>query len=512
MKNILQFTILLLLVQIINGCSDDKSGNSQPEEILSVSDENLSFKNEGEKKVVKITSNSKWDIEVSSTSTWYSVTPASGEGDGEITIETEENVETKDLTDILNIKTKTKSATIVVTQDRANPYFPLLTIKTENGAPIDSKENYINSTITIQTRNFTGSVDEKIFEEQSEIRGRGNSTWDLMPKKSYRLKLKNSVEVLGMPKNKHWVLLANYADKTLMRNELAFEISRRMEFAYTPRVKYVDVVLNDQYLGNYMLVEHIRVGKERVDIDELKPNDSDITGGYLLEIDERKGEPVWFQTKEAGMIFCVNRPEDIPDNQKTYISNHIQKIEDILYGKNGANMEAELPQYLDIKSFIDYLLLNELSRNVDGNLRLSTFAYKKRNDDKLYFGPVWDYDIAFGNVNYDDCYLTSGWHAKTKAPWYQKFFSNPTFEKMVKDRWKELRGGPIANMDSFIDKMAKKMNNSQARNFEKWKILGEYVWPNNDITQKLPTTYSGEVQYLKTWLDQRMNWMDQQLK
>lgn len=137
--------------------------------------------------------------------------------------------------------------------------------------------------------------------------------------------------------------------------------------------------------------------------------------------------------------------------------------------------------------------------------------YKQRDDDKLYFGPAWDYDISFGNVNYDDCYRTSGWHAST-APWYVKFLAQPQFKKMVIDRWKELRGDVLSNMDPYINKMAKKMEMSQKKNFVRWPILGVHVWPNNNITQTLPTTYAGEITYLKTWLKDRVNWMDTQLK
>lgn len=329
----------------------------------------------------------------------------------------------------------------------------MVTINTENKTPVTSKDYYLNATITIQSRDDKGAIKEKLLEVATEIKGRGNSTWG-MDKKPYRLKLNKSTAVLEMPKNKHWVLLANYSDKTLMRNELAFEVSRRMGFVYTPRMQYVDVILNGDYLGNYMLGEHIRIDKNRVNIPELEPGDADISGGYLLEVDERKGETHWFETKEAKMIFCINRPEDIPANQKEYITNHIQKLEDALYGKLGT-VTNELPKYLDIKSFIDYFLLNEMSKNVDGNLRLSTFVYKNQKDEKVYFGPVWDYDIAFGNVNYSDCEKTSGWYARNAA-WYQKFFAQSEYNKMAKDRWKELRSGELANLEPFIDQMAKK--------------------------------------------------------
>ena len=385
-------------------------------------------------------------------------------------------------------------------------YPPVMRIVTDGMVPVTSKDDYVNATITIEERDSSGVVTKKIFEASTEIKGRGNSTWD-MPKKPYRLKLTDKAAILGMPSNKHWVLLANYSDKTLMRNTLAFELSRRMGFPYTPRMHYVDLYVNGSFEGNYMFGDHVRTGSDRIDIPELKPADTNITGGYHLEIDERRGEPYYFETQRAGMVFCIKSPEDIPTNQFTYISNHVQKVEDILYGINGINTVKELPKYIDMKSFIDYYLLNELAKNVDGNLRLSTFVYKKRDDDKLYFGPVWDYDLSFGNANYDDGDATARWLAR-KAAWYGQFFSHPEFDKMVKDRWKQLRAGELANINTFIDQTSEMLTKSQTSNFVRWKILNEYVWPNPQIAG----SYKGEVSYLKNWLLERMKWMDAELK
>lgn len=510
-NNILLFMILFFLSSIIS-CSDN---NEEKEEakFLSCSKSELKFTAKESILTFSIKSNTEWEISAE-TNNWTTITPTKGVGDMEISVKVSENVEETVRSIILTVSTANKSQTIKIIQDAVLPplpdpegyHYPLLTINTENKSPITSKEDYIKAIITLEARNEKGEIVEKLLETETEIRGRGNSTWG-MNKKPYRLKLTKSNEILGMPKSKHWVLLANYSDKTLIRNELAFEISRRMGFTYTPRMKHVDVILNDDYIGSYMLGEHIRVDKNRVNIAELGASDTNITGGYLLEIDERKSEPVWFVTNKAGMTFCVNTPEDIPSNQKEYISNHIQNIEDILYSENEVNTISELPKHLDIKTFIDYLLLNEVSKNVDGNLRLSTFVYKNKDDDKLYFGPVWDYDIAFGNVDYYDCEKTYGWYART-SEWYQRFFSYPEFSQMVSNRWKELRGNELNNLSPFIDSLAEKMEISQSKNFKRWPILDEWVWPNAVVTG----SYEGEVNYLKRWLTDRLNWMDQELK
>lgn len=368
------------------------------------------------------------------------------------------------------------------------------------------KDTYKEATIIIERKDETGVIIDTLLNVITEIKGRGNSTWG-MPKKPYRLKFKDKAEVLGMPSNKHWVLLANYADKTLMRNELAFEISRRMGFEYTPRMKFVDLYLNNTYDGNYMLGEHLRVDKERVNISELKANDSDISGGYFLEIDERKGEPNWFETEKSKTVFCIKSPEDITSPQMEYIKQHVQKVEDIFYS-GSSDMATELARYVDLKTFIDYYLLNELANNVDGNLRLSTFIYKKKNDDKLYFGPVWDYDISFGNANYNDGDKTAGWIVREKAEWYKRFFANAELSAMVKKRWNELRADKLKDFAVFIDETAAILDKSQKKNFVRWDILNQYVWPNPQIAG----SYNGEVAYLKSWLNTRANWIDSQFK
>lgn len=369
MKNkILYFTISLFLLSIIS-CSD-KNDEKEDIKYLSLSKNELPFSRQGGAQTFSIKSNTEWKI-IAEENDWITISPLSGKGNMNITVNASENTDETVRLISLSIKTAERSETVKITQEAAPPvipdpegyHYPLLTINTENGNPITSKEDYINATITLQSRDEKGETIETLLEVKTEIRGRGNSTWG-MDKKPYRLKLDKSSEILGMPKNKHWVLLANYSDKTLMRNELAFEISRRMGFAYTPRMEYVDVVLNGDFIGNYMIGEHIRIDKDRVNIAEMGPSDTNISGGYLLEIDERKGEPVWFETEEAKMVFCVNRPEDIPDNQKEYIRDYIQKIENIIYGKNDINTISELPKYLDMKSFIDYLLLSSSTKLV----------------------------------------------------------------------------------------------------------------------------------------------------
>lgn len=395
------------------------------------------------------------------------------------------------------------------------PYVPLKTyypakinITTEGNTTI-LEDTYINATISIDSCNEAGAVVKNLYNGTTQIRGRGHSTWEYN-KKPYRLKLSNKASLLDMPENKNWVLLANYVDRTLLRNELAFEISRIMEFAYTTRSRYADVTLNGISVGNYQLVEQLRVDQGRVNIPEIKADATDISGGYLLEIDQLKSEVTWFVTNQSEMVLCLKSPapEKIPANQLDYIKKHVQQAEDILYGANGVNVVAEFPKYVDLRSFIDYFLLNELAKNVDGNLRRSTFLYKKPGDNKLYFGPIWDYDVSFGNAPIEGI-SPDGWCTR-QALWYQKFFAHPEFNQKVIDRWRELRKERItgAKLNAFIDESVRKIDRSQKSNFEIWNILNiSQEWPINPGRG----TYANEIQFMKNWINERLMWMDSQL-
>lgn len=385
---------------------------------------------------------------------------------------------------------------------------PLLSISTNSGADVTSKEIYEAGRYTLTSENG-----QLILDSTLEIRGRGNSTW-LMPKKPYRLKLTNSTSLLSMPANRDWALLANYADKTLMRNDVAFELSRLMGMEYTTRSTNVELQLNGDYRGVYQLVEHIRVGADRVNIPELKVGDTSpgvISGGYLIEIDSRRGEAFCFDSEQgSAMTFCLKNPDKLLEPgweaQRDYIKEYIDQTEQAIFSSQFADPVVGYAAYLDVDSAISYYLINEVFKNVDGNLRLSTFLYKKR-DGKLTFGPVWDFDIAIGNVNFDNADLTDGWHIRS-APWFTRMFEDPVFEGKVKARWAQLKAsGDLDSLFAYIDRRAHWLSKVQVKNFQTWDILGVYVWPNRVVTG----SYDLEVVEMKDWLHERIAWMDGQL-
>ena len=380
---------------------------------------------------------------------------------------------------------------------------PVVYIETEGQTPITSKDYYLNGRITI-IANEQG--EENISQADIEIRGRGNTTWKAS-KKPYKIRFDKRTEVLGMPKHKVWVLLANYSDKTLLRNHLAFELSRRFGLTYTPRSRFVDLYLNGVYRGNYQLTEQIKVDESRLDIDELDAGDNgedQITGGYLLEIDGRKDEDERF-TSAQGVRFAIRSPEEGSSEQFAYIKDYLQATEDALFADTFADAEQGYARYIDVESFIDWYLLNELAKNTDAKFANSVYLHKPRGG-KLTMGPVWDYDIGMGNVDYSPGRFTEGWYIR-EASWSRRLFQDPAFEQQTKARWQELKP-QVESVIATIDQQAASLEQSQQRNFKTWKILGYKVWPNPVATG----SYAGEVAYLKNWLTKRMLWMNSELE
>ncbi|MDZ7630810.1 MAG: CotH kinase family protein [Gemmatimonadaceae bacterium] len=385
---------------------------------------------------------------------------------------------------------------------------PLLSITTADGADIVSKDVYVPGTITLA--DSTGTT---VAEGGMEIRGRGNTTWSF-PKKPYRLKLTTSTALLGMPANRHWVLLANYSDKTMLRTDLAFELSRMIGMPWTSRTRYVDLNVNGQYRGVYQLAEHVRIGAERVNIPEMKASDTsavNITGGYLLEVDERRGEEFCFNSTMTRMVFCAANPETLLlpawSKQRAYIQGYINRTDSALFGSRFTDPDVGYAAYIDVESAINYYLLQEALKNVDGGLRFGPYMYKQRNG-KLFFGPVWDFDLAIGNVNYDGADRPDGWHAR-RSQWFVRLFEDPAFKARAAARWAELqRGGTIDSLKRLVYSRANYLSVVQVRNFERWPILGTYVWPNRVVTG----AYDLEVIALNVWLQSRLQWVDAEIR
>lgn len=384
---------------------------------------------------------------------------------------------------------------------------PVIEINTEGGKPIVSKDDYLNATMVI---NGSDEFTQGLYDGDIQIRGRGNSTWG-HPKKPYKIKLGKKAGLLGMEEGKEWVLLANYADKTLIRSRLAFDIATEMGLEYTSESRYVEIILNDEYVGNYLLCEQTEVKENRVEIDELKDSDTDpevITGGYLIEVDFRRDADTWYYTDLIKAPITFKSPKVPNKEQYNYIRGYINELEQTLVSKDFTANGKHYSDYIDLDSFIDYYLVNEVFKNFDAPFRSSVNMYKPRNE-KIHMGPIWDFDISCGNANYKDFLpeykneSPEGWWMRYSSDnWYLYLFEDPEFVEKVQDRFWELID-LFESMPSKIDEYAKTLDNSQKLNFKRWDILDKWVTPNVVVMG----SYEGEVEYLKNWLTTRIEWM-----
>ena len=260
---------------------------------------------------------------------------------------------------------------------------PVVSIHTKDNEEPYDKEHQIEAVFSI-----VSDGGSKLLSEPGTIRERGNASRGF-PKKPWRIKFDKKQHVLDAPaKARKWTLINNYGDKTLMRNLLAFELSRRMGMPYTPYATAVDVLLNGEFKGCYQLCDQVQIHKNRVDITEMTPQDNSgeaLTGGYLVEIDAYANqEPTWFNSSKGNPVTVKSPDSDsITAQQLKYVRNSFNKME------KGWNT------YLDLNTFLRHFLVGELSGNTD--TYWSVYMYKDRNDDRLYTGPVWDFDLAFEN-------------------------------------------------------------------------------------------------------------------
>jgi subtilisin-like proprotein convertase family protein len=381
----------------------------------------------------------------------------------------------------------------------------------------DSFNNY-NGKIGIELRGSSS--------QQFPKKGYGFETWDTAG-------VEINASLLGMPAESDWILSASYSDKTLMHNVLAYKLYRDMG-RYAPRTVYCELVLNGQYVGVYMLMEKIKRDNNRVNIAHLTTLENtgvNLTGGYIIKIDKITGNggagwtsPYPPVVNSAGQTIYFQyeypKPDSITPQQQTYIQQYVDSFEDALASANFADTATGYRKYCDENSFIDYFILNEISRNVDG-YRLSTFLYKDKIDNpgggKLVIGPPWDYDIAWHNAEYCDGQLTVGWAIQfgnvcggdywQLPTWWNRMFQDPLFRDHLKCRWNELRQNVLSDaaIMNWIDTTASYLNDGQTRNFITWPILGIYVWPN---PVPIPSTYAGEITQLKNWILARLNWLD----
>jgi hypothetical protein len=350
-----------------------------------------------------------------------------------------------------------------------------------------------------------------------EVRG---YTSQEFPKKQYGLELREAdgselnESLLGMPAESDWVLSAPFMDKSLLRNHFGYGLARALG-RYAPRTRFVELFLNQDgadeigtkhYRGVYVLTERIKRDPARVNIEKLGGGDDrepEIAGGYLLEwtLAERvKRTERSFRTPGGvTLVVAYPKPDELSDRQLRWISEYVATLEQSLDDE-----DEGYEQYMDVPSFIDHILLNELLRNHDA-FTASTFLFKSR-EGKLAMGPLWDLDRTLGDVEFGGNWKTAGFLLPQRG-WAKRLLTRARFVRSYQERWRELRQDALSTprMLAMIDQAVMELGDAPKRNFEKWQVLGEYVKAN---VAPYSDSFEEEIQKIKTWLTQRAAWMD----
>lgn len=358
--------------------------------------------------------------------------------------------------------------------------------------------------------------EEPITYSPAKIKVRGNSTARLN-KRPYRIKFSTKERMMGddRAKAKNWVLLANHTDKSLIRNALAFRVAELAGMPFVPATEFVDVRLNNKFIGNYHLTDHIDIRKKRINIteqDTVPGANHNYTGGYLLEVDGiGYNEPVYFRANQSGALVVIKSPDEdvITDKQKSYIENWLLDLEESLFYYDYTNPKYGYRAMVDSVSLAAWYLTNEIAANPD--TFWSNYMYKDKDDDKLYFGPVWDFDIAFNNcVRQQDLtksmIIDEGFNASYSSVgvWFKQMWRDPWFKQLIWRNWRNLADGGLKNnLLSYVDELAAKIDASQKLNFDLYPI-DELVYDE----YMLFDSYKENIDFLKQTISDRIDFLE----
>ena len=389
---------------------------------------------------------------------------------------------------------------------------PTLAIATKGGAPIVSKDIYVDATYTLTNPMVSGEP----IVLNGKIRGRGNVTWG-QPKNPYKVQFANDTnyatipDLLGMKKNRNWALLADWFDKSLMRNKFAFALSNSALFndglKWNPTGQHVEVYLNNDYVGVYLMTEDIRIDPARLNLKKM--GNADVDGGYIVEADGyldcyNDGTINLQHHTPYGGVLCIDTPdeESITPQQQAYIKSLIDGAEADLYG-------PRTMRGLNVKSFADWYLLSELLMSGDqrffsldmfySSVRMwkDTVAAVSPDDRLLNLGPIWDFDLST-HLRTDVCWIS-------KAPWLAKMFENRDFLNLTLARWHQKRPELQQFVNASLDTYARRLDGAQQRNFARWPVLGVRLEFGDPL---LLPTYDAQVEYLRAWLNERIAFLD----
>ena len=380
---------------------------------------------------------------------------------------------------------------------------PVLFINTDGGAEITSKETYVSATYYLDNLGLAGyeSIGSADSPLTLEIRGRGNYTWSGFDKKPYRLKLTEKQPLMGMNSSKHFVLLAHADDElAFLRNTVGFELSRRLGMAWTPEQRPVEVVLNGDYIGLYMLTENIRVAKKRVNITEqndLATDAEEITGGWIIEIDNYDTDPHVTITEGNGntIWFTYKSPETLSTAQSDYLTAQMNAINSAIYESDKSSTTWE--SLVDLDELVRFYLVQEILDNAE-SFHGSCYMHKQRGtDEKWFFGPVWDFGNTFrrlysGSTN-QFCYLDPPYGQS----WIEEMAKFPNFQTKVREIWLQFKGSQYGSLTTFIDDFCDQIASAAVADYKRWPTYGTV-----DVVSKKAE--------FKNLLNQRVSWLIEQ--
>jgi len=372
--------------------------------------------------------------------------------------------------------------------DLVDTGLPVVYIDIQDQAPVVSKDDYVNGSMVIKEK---GKI---VSENTMRIKGRGNATWTY-PKKPYKIKLEKKASILGMEEDKDWVLLANYCDKTLLRTGIAFKLSRLIKFPWTPDDRFVELVLNGEYLGNYQLVEPVEQGSNRVNI----PSD-----GYLFERDGYYYQEPNYFVSSMGHGFSFKNPDpedDLTTQQWEYIKNYMDTFENVLTSPLFNDPQNGYARFIDVSSFVRWFVFHNILANMDTNVYLTK---EDMGDSKVEMYPVWDFEWSIGIGWYDgprprpaNYYV---WNSN--AFYYDKLLQDPAFKTRIRELWQNTT--VTDEILNYIDETSALLDLSQQLNFKRWNIMNQRVSVGG-----IPMgSYEAEVECDRQFFINHMNWLN----
>lgn len=419
----------------------------------------------------------------------------------------------------------TKDYVVSLNCPQINTELPVLRLQPER--EIVDKENYVNTKVTLYSP-FTDEGWYSPDDEPVEVRGRGNSTW-ILPKKPYRLKFPEKVSPIGLDhtKAKSWVILAHDMDKSLLRNHLAFEVSRVLfnpdenyhdpsAILFTPCSQFINVYMNDEYHGLYQMSDHMEQREGRIAVEELTDKDGadpeKITGGYIVETDIHEGNH-YSPRKNIKMTYKYPDDKEYDPAQYEYITNFIGQMENALYSSSFKDPQSGWRKYLDEKTVIDFIIVKELCGDMDGYT--SIYMYKRRGVDKLFFGPIWDVDKGWDNdnrtphLNYppeSSLMMFAGFWMPNDVEydWMQRLWDDETFRAAVAKRWSSVRDRLVNKIMTELDARTAAMSKAIEANYTVWDFNEQASTEANPPAD----TYPEEIQRIKDLTETRAALLD----